>query len=60
MDLAGSLDANEIWVVPVSSGLGPVHTLGPVPEPATLTLVGLGSLLMLWRRRATRSPITDH
>jgi len=48
----------ENWDAPVGGGLGPVHGPGlgpvhdPVPEPATLSLMALGSLALLRRRRS--------
>jgi len=41
----------ENWDAAVGTGLGPVH--GPLPEPATLTLLALGGLAV-FRRRRTR------
>jgi len=39
----------EHWDAPVGTGYGPVH--GPTPEPATLSLLALGALAVLRRRR---------
>lgn len=45
-----ALGLDEMWTERVSNGAGPVH--GPmVPEPATLTLLALGTLTALRRRR---------
>ncbi len=54
----GGTPAGANWLSPVGTGKlgwgvwtdGPVH--GPVPEPATMTLLGLGALGLLRKRRA--------
>ncbi|MHC4180389.1 MAG: PEP-CTERM sorting domain-containing protein [Planctomycetota bacterium] len=45
----------EDWGSSVGTGFGPVH--GPVPEPSTLILLTMGTLVLLayaWRRRRGR------
>ena len=45
---AGAVVKNENWEMPVGQGHGPVH--GPIPEPATISLLVLGGLALLRRR----------
>jgi len=45
----GAMWLDENWTQPVGWGAGPVH--GPVPEPATLSLLALGGLALIRRRR---------
>ena len=40
---------NEDWDLAVGTGAGPLH--GPVPEPATIILLGLGGLALMRRRK---------
>ena len=40
---------HENWDAPVGDSAGPVH--GPTPEPATLSLLALGGLALLRRKR---------
>jgi hypothetical protein len=47
--IPGMTDVNEDWSQGVGFGYGPVH--GPVPEPATLLLMGAGLTGLLARRR---------
>ena len=41
--------AKENWGAPVGMGAGPVHA--PIPEPATMTVLVIGALGVLARRR---------
>jgi len=45
--LTGAVKEN--WLAPVGMGFGPVHA--PIPEPATMTVLAIGALGVLVRRR---------
>lgn len=48
-DLNQGNSDSENWLASVSNGEGPVHA--PIPEPATMALVGIGSAVLALRRR---------
>jgi formylglycine-generating enzyme len=63
--IGGALDINDSgWIVGYgtnASGQDHAFLLTPIPEPATLILVGIGSISLLayaWRRRASRQVVT--
>jgi hypothetical protein len=49
-------DNPPIWNFPGNSPAGPVISVFNIPEPATITLLGLGALLLARRRTPARTP----